>query len=134
MCKICKFHSNIFPLQNLQELQVSILYFAYSCGTYSLAHNFARLFLTFGHRYVLDVISVILALISRKKIKVDALNDAKYLQAIIYLHFINITIIFVVLVALGQYPNVRAIFQCLSILEAPTDVLLFTFIPKVSTV
>ena len=134
MHKICEFHSHVFPLQNLQELQVSILYLAYSCGTYNLAHNFVRLFLTFGPRYVLDVISVILALISRKKIKVDVLNDAKYLQAIIYLHFINITIIFVVLVALGQYPNVRAIFQCLSILEAPTDVLLFTFIPKVSTV
>jgi len=76
MCEICEFQSKVFPLQNLQELQVSILYLAYSCGTYSLAHNFARLFLTFGHRYVLDVISVILALISRKKIKVDVLNDA----------------------------------------------------------
>ena len=111
---------------------MEVRYFVYICAASSVAYNIVILLLTFAHRYVLDVVSVILAICSSRKVKVEAVNDAKYVLAIVFLHFINITIVNVVLLTLRQYPTVIAIATSLSVLEPPTDILLLTFIPKVS--
>ena len=111
---------------------MEVRYFVYICAASSLTYNIVILLLTFAHRYMLDVVSVILAICSSRKVKVEAVNDAKYVLAIVFLHFINITIVNVVLLTLRQYPTVIAIATGLSVLEPPTDILLLTFIPKVS--
>ena len=111
---------------------MEVHYFVYTCAAPSLAYNIVVLLLTFAHQYPRDVVSVILAICSSRKIKVEAVNDAKYVLAIVFLHFINITIINVILLTLRRYPNVIATATSLSVLEPPTDILLLTFIPKVS--
>ena len=116
----------------VQELQVEVRYFAYTCAASSLIYNILLNLLLLGHHYVLDFVSVILAIISSRKIKVEVVNDAKYVLAIVFFHFINVTIFYVVAVTLRQYPNIFAITACLSVLEPPFAILLLTFIPKVS--
>ena len=111
---------------------MEVRYFAYTCAASSLTYNILLNLLLLGHHYVLDFVSVILAIISSRKIKVEVVNDAKYVLAIVFFHFINVTIFYVVAVTLRQYPNVFAITACLSVLEPPFAILLLTFIPKVS--
>ena len=115
----------------VQELQVEVRYFAYTCAASSLIYNILLNLLLLGHHYVLDFVSVILAIISSRKIKVEVVNDGKYVLAIVFLHFINITTFNVVALVFRTYPNVFAVAGNLSVLEPPTDILLLTFVPKV---
>ena len=115
----------------VQELQVEVRYFAYTCAASSLIYNIVLNLLLLGHHYVLDFVSVILAIISSRKIKVEVVNDGKYVLAIVFLHFINITTFNVVALVFRTYPNVFAVAGNLSVLEPPTDILLLTFVPKV---
>lgn len=93
----------------VQELQVEVRYFAYTCAASSLTYNILLNLLLLGHHYVLDLVSVVLATISSRKIKVEVVNDAKYVLAIVFFHFINVTIFYVVAVTLRQYPNIFAL-------------------------
>ena len=111
---------------------MEVRYFTYACVSSSLSFSIVRSILLFGHRYILDFVSVVLAIISSRKIKVEVVNDAKYVLAIVFLHFINITTFNVVALVFRTYPNVFAVAGNLSVLEPPTDILLLTFIPKVS--
>ena len=110
---------------------MEVRYFTYACVSSNLAFNIVRSILLFGHRYILDFVSVILAIISSRKIKVEVVNDGKYVLAIVFLHFINITTFNVVALVFRTYPNVFAVAGNLSVLEPPTDILLLTFVPKV---
>ena len=111
---------------------MEVRYFAYTCAASSLTYNILLNLLLLGHHYVLDFVSVILAIISSRKIKVEVVNDGKYVLAIVFLHFINITTFNVVALVFRTYPNVFAVAGSLSVLEPPTDILLLTFVPKVS--
>ena len=87
--------------------------------------------LTFAFRYIIDLVSVVLAFLSMR-VKVDVLSDGKYVMAIVYIRAIAVTLTFIMLMTTDPYANARSVFICLAILFNPFTVLPLLFIPKVS--
>ena len=61
----------------------------------------------------------------------NAVNDAKSVMTIIYINTANTITISILLILLTQDINAIIVAACLSVILIPTNILLFTFIPKV---
>ena len=78
-----------------------------------------------------QLVAVYLAFRTRK-VKIKALNDAKYLALIIYTSTVIITVMIIGVVALGSFLNADAAVFSACILVFTTLVLGLLFVPKVS--
>ena len=86
---------------------------------------------SFGYILLTQVVGVILAFRTRK-VKIKALNDAKYIAVIIYLTSVIITIMIICAVLLRNLMNADAATFGGLLLIFTTIVLSLVFIPKVS--
>ena len=116
----------------LQALGVTTIYFIYACGNTSILANIVVTVAIFGFRLALNFITLILALLSCFKITKNAVNDAKSVMTIIYINTANTITISILLILLTQDINAIIVVSCLSVILIPTNILVFTFIPKVT--
>ena len=68
-----------------------------------------------------------------RKVKIKGLNDSKEVSAILYITSVILAVILVVNFVLGDYIDVDGFVYGFGVATAVTIVLLFTFVPKVST-
>ena len=68
-----------------------------------------------------------------RKVKIEGLNDAKYITAFVYTTSIIVAMTFISSIALYDYINVYAIVYSFGIWLAISAVLGFMFIPKVAS-
>jgi len=86
--------------------------------------------IVFGYKALLQIIAIFLAFGTRK-VKIEGLNDAKYIAGIIYVTSIVLAVIFVSFLTLRSYLNSLAAVYSIGFTVAPTLILGFVFIPKV---
>ena len=77
-----------------------------------------------------QLVAVYLAFRTRK-VKIKALNDAKYLAFIIYISTVIVTGMIIGSISLRSFLNADAAVFCTGLLLYTTSVLLFLFVPKV---
>ena len=79
---------------------------------------------------VLQVIALLLAF-SIRKVKVEGLNDAKYIAAAIYITSIVLAVIIVATYALNDFANAFPALFCTGFFIGTTSILALVFVPKV---
>ena len=87
----------------------------------------------FVYLAILQIIAVVMA-IKTRKVKIKALNDSKYIVALIYVSSVTLVITATVTLALGALINVTELFFTGSLFIATTAFVCLTFIPKVWTI
>ena len=115
-------HNYCYIIPFLQAIGVPITQLVYSSSTYSLEYNIARVMLTFVFLYIVDLASLVLALLSMR-VKVDVLSDGKYVMAIVYTNVIIKTLLFISLMITHRYANVKYTLTSLAILSYSLTVL-----------
>ena len=86
----------------------------------------------FGYKIIIQITGIIFAFLIRK-VKIKGLNDSKEVSAILYITSVILAVILVVNFVLGDYIDVDGFVYGFGVATAVTIVLLFTFVPKVST-
>ena len=104
-------------------------YFAVNCGLSIYLPAF--LFVSIGYKFILHIIALVFALLSRK-VKIEVLNDSRETAAIIYASTILLIITCLVIFALGETVNLLNIMWTLIIFSVSMIHLGLTFIPEVS--
>ena len=103
-------------------------YFFYICD--SKNRNIA-LGILYGYKAILQIIALVFSF-SIRKVKVKALNDAKYIAAAVYVTSIVTAVIIVSLYSLKAFLNLYAALFSLGFLIGTTVILVLVFIPKVN--
>ena len=88
--------------------------------------------LVFIYLGLLQVLGIILAFQTRK-VKIRALNDSKFVAALVYISSIVLVVIVLIMFILRSYINISAALFSGGIIVLATIFLVFTFIPKVHT-
>ena len=86
--------------------------------------------LILGSQLILQFITL-MAAICTCKVKVDLLNDSRYVKAIVILTFINLTTTCILHVVLQEYQDLNDANLIIGIFAAGITFLSLTFIPKV---
>ena len=102
-------------------------YFILSCDGES---SFIWIIVLYGYIVLTQVVAVILAFRTRK-VKIKALNDAKYVTMIIYLTTVILTVMIIGAITLRDFLNADAGVFGGGIMVFTTVVLVLIFIPKV---
>ena len=110
---------------------VNTTYFIYGFASLKIEYTLIHFSLVYGFRLLLDIGTVILALLSCLKVKNKVVNDAKTVMAIVYINTINTILNFILFLTVAKYYNPQAIVGCLSLILIPTNVLILVFVPKV---
>lgn len=114
---------------NIQELEIEIVYRALTCSSNPWIRR-----LSFGilHLYkgVLHVCALYFAFQTRK-VKIEGLNNAKYITALVYTISIVLAITATAPLTLTNYINVYAVVYSFGFWLANSAILGFLFIPKV---
>ena len=84
----------------------------------------------YGYKMLLQVIALVLAF-STRKVKVEGLNDAKYIAAAIYVTSIVLAVIIVATYALNDFANAFPALFCTGFFIGTTSILGLVFVPKV---
>ena len=87
---------------------------------------------TFAYLAVLQIIGLMLAFQTRK-VKLQGLNDSKFVAAIIYISSIMIVVLALVTFSLRTYINIGTGISVFGIFSLTTISLALIFIPKVSS-
>ena len=87
--------------------------------------------LILGSQLILQFISLIAA-ICTCKVKVELLNDSRYVKAIVVLMFVNLTTTSILSVLLRGYQDLINVTAIIAIFAAVVTFLSLTFVPKVS--
>ena len=111
-----------------QEDGVLIEYCAWEC--YAQSPPFIWLALEYVYLIILQVVALILAFMTRK-VKIKALNDAKFVVAIIYVTSIVMVALIIITFALDSFVVVTEILFSGGIMLATTVFISFIFVPKV---
>ena len=116
-----------------QTLGVNTTYFVYRFSSASLEYTILHFSLVYGFRLLLDIGTVILALLSCLKVKNKVVNDAKTVMTIVYINAIITITNFVLLPTIGRlgYYDASTILGYFSLILIPTNVLILVFLPKV---
>ena len=77
-----------------------------------------------------QLVGFILA-VQTRKVKIKALNDSKYVAAIIYVSSIVLVVLALVTFTLGDYVNLTEVFFSGGLIVGTTAFIGFSFIPKV---
>lgn len=84
--------------------------------------------------YIFMLIVLVVALIlafQTRKVKIDVLNDSKWIAAIIYVGAPLIVLFFIFTFVLSSYVHLSAAIYCVGLFLASTNFLALLFIPKV---
>lgn len=106
----------------------------YTCNSENVIDSTIRTAFVYGFRFILNIISFILAILSCFRVKHKAVNDAKSVMAIIYVNTAFAVIASTTAILFTQNINVIVSLASLSVIVIPTSILLFTFIPKMVAV
>lgn len=87
----------------------------------------------YGFQSLLNIITLILAVLSCCRIKNKVVNDAKPTMAIIYINYVNAFITIPLFVVFANKPSLKAVTDSFGVAAIPTTILLLVFIPKVKT-
>lgn len=87
----------------------------------------------YGFQSLLNIITIILAVLSCCRIKSKVVNDAKSTMAIIYINSVNAFLALLLSVAFTNKPSLKALVGSFGVAGFPTTILLLVFIPKVKT-
>ena len=112
----------------LQEYGQVTNYYVYLCDSKSVL---IWLGIIFGYKAILQIIGLLLAFGTRK-VKVEGLNDAKFIGGIIYITSITLTVIIVSFVTLADYLHALAAVYSIGYLVSATVILGLIFLPKVT--
>ena len=112
-----------------QDLEIKIEYFIYTCSvnTWIRLSSVGILHLYKG---ILQVCALVFAFQTRK-VKIEGLNDAKYITAFVYTTSIIVGMTFIASLALADYINIYAVVYSFGVWLAISAVLGFLFVPKV---
>lgn len=116
-------------LTGRNELGVRIEFFTWEC--YS-SNAFYWLIVIFVYLVFLQVIGFILAVRTRK-VKIKALNDSKFVAAVIYVTSIVLLLMVVVTFALSRYRNVAEVVFSGALMLGTTAFLCLMFVPKMAS-
>ena len=84
------------------------------------------------YKGVLQICALVFAFQTRK-VKIEGLNDTKYITAFVYTTSIIVAMTFISSLALYDYININAVVYSFGVWLAISAVLGFMFIPKVSS-
>ena len=118
----------LYLISFLQPRGVIVEYFFYICD--SKNRNIA-LGILYGYKAILQIIALVFSF-SIRKVKVKALNDAKYIAAAVYVTSIVTAVIIVSLYSLKAFLNLYAALFSLGFFIGTTVILVLVFIPKVN--
>ena len=121
-------HPNIY-MHIMQKSRVVINYYVWQCYGVANAPYYYLLFM-FCYLGLLQLIGLVLAIRTRK-VKINILNDSKYVMAIIYVSSLVIVIMALVTFVPGTRLNLNEAFFSAGLLLSTSIFLSLTFIPKV---
>ena len=116
-----------FPSLTPQELGIITLYSIYVCN--STARDIF-LGILYGYKMVLQIFSLVLCFTTRK-VKIQGLDDSKYIAAAVYVTSIVLAVIIISTYSLKDFINVFAALFCTGFLIGTTFILGLVFVPKV---
>ena len=111
-----------------QEFGQRVNYCVYICHSDSYLTWMGVLF---GYKALFQIIAILLAFGTRK-VKVQGLDDAKYIAGIIYATSIVLSVIIVSFVTLADYLNALAALYSIGYLTAASVITGLVFIPRVT--
>ena len=103
-------------------------YYLYVCQSHGRVVLFAVLY---GYKGLLQVIALLIAFRTRK-VKVEGMDDSKYIAAAVYITSIVLAVIIVSTYTLMDFVNVFPAVVGLGFLLGTTMILVLVFVPKVS--
>ena len=113
-----------------QELGVRELYSVWVCYTYGSATTYVDLIIMI-YTFILQIVAIVLCFQTRK-VKVAALNDSKFIAAIVYLSSIILLMLMLVTFTLRGRINIGNGIGVGGILTLASLYLSLTYIPRVS--
>ena len=120
----------MFFFVSIQPLGIRQQFFVLVCYEASSPNFFWQIFI-FAYLVVLQIIGIILSFQTRK-VKIQGLNDSKYIAMIIYISSIVIVVLALVTFSLRTYINIGTGIFVAGIFILTTIFLAFIFLPKVS--
>ena len=118
------------PHYFIQELEIKIEYFIYTCSKTKWI-LFSTVSVLSLYKGVLQVCALAFAFQTRK-VKIEGLNDAKYITAFVYTTSIIVGMTFISSLALSEYINIHSVVYSFGVWLAISAILGFMFVPKVS--
>ena len=115
---------------NTQELGVRELYSVWICYTSDSTTSYIDL-VNLTYTIILQIVAIVLCFQTRK-VKVAALNDSKFVAAIVYLSSIILFMLILVIFTLKSYPHIWNGIFVGGILTLASVFLGLTYVPRVS--
>ena len=121
---------SVIVIKLSQDLGVREEYFVWECYTPASGPFYCDL-LIYVYLIIVQIVGIVLAFQTRK-VKISALNDSKFIAAIVYISTIVLVILVLLIFSLRGYINVEAAIFNGGIIVMATVFVSLTFIPKVS--
>ena len=116
-----------YSLCVVQPTEIEFQHHFYICDS---VNRDITLGITYGYKAILQIIALVFSL-SIRKVRVKALNDAKYIAAAVYVTSIVTTVIIVSLYTLKTFLNLYAVLFASGFFIGTTFILVLVFVPKV---
>ena len=125
---VCTHHKNT-PNFVFQEIGVTEVYVNFVCG--NPVSEYVLVAVEVASKLAMHTIAIVLAVRTRK-VKVDAVNEAKEIHAIVYISTICVTIIGISFFTLDGYPDVYGSVITVAVYVECFSFTGLIFVPKVS--